>query len=428
MDYLLIASFLFLVTAMALARSGSGGGRDAAAPRALQAERQRGRGGRRIFVWGLLVRFAALAAIIVSGAIEGGISRDSIKYHNVGIEIAAMMHQGDYNWPNWIDNGWFQFTGLIYHLFGEQMLLIQLLNVFCGAATGYLAYRIALEVYDKEALARFAGYLTGLFPSFVYYSVIPLKDTVSLCSLLLIVYSVTALRSAFAVRHLVTLSLALLVVLGLRDYLFFVCLGFVLLALAPVSQRKVVRYVALMTGVVVLLGSIAYALGFGFFGLDFVMSAKYFDIDYINRTREALNRGTGGFYEDSTSARWGQGLLADALNALTGMYFFFFSIDPTDVGRTRQLFAVPEMLLILIGLPALVRGVVGSWSDCRQKALPVLIFAFGIMALYSSATTNMGAMFRWRMQSLPFFLIMLSYGVSLRRKGLLYRLMRRMSG
>jgi hypothetical protein len=41
----------------------------------------------------------------------------------------------------------------------------------------------------------------------------------------------------------------------------------------------------------------------------------------------------------------------------------------------------------------------------------VLVFAFGVMLVYTSATTNAGAMFRWRMQALPFFIMMTSYGV-----------------
>lgn len=129
-------------------------------------------------------------------------------------------------------------------------------------------------------------------------------------------------------------------------------------------------------------------------------------------------------FDDPASIAWGSGLLSDLRNLLLGLYFFFFSIDPTEVTRARQWFAMPEMVVLLLAFPAIVRGVVRTWRHKRQIALPVLVFAFGVMAVYSSATTNMGAMFRWRMQALPFFMMMAAYGIHLRQRGILFRVMR----
>jgi hypothetical protein len=383
--------------------------------------------GRRIFVVGFVIRLLGLTGLLVSDALGTGISRDSLNYHQTGIDIARQMAAGYFNWPNWIDNGWFQFIGLVYYLFGTHMILIQLLNVTVGAVTGVLTYRLALGVYGHEPVARFAGYLTACFPSFVYYSLLPLKDTVSLFALLLLVLASVRLRSWFSLKHLVQIIVALLVILGLRDYLFLVCLGLTVLAMVPVSGHRAIRYVTLAAGLVLCLGSITYAFGMGFFGIEIFRSAKYFDLEYINYTRQALSRGYGGIYDTPGASQWGQGLFSDLMNLLTGVYFFFFSIDPFDIGRARQMFALPEMLLLLVALPSLLWGVVLTWLEQRHKALPILIFAFGIMAVYSSTTTNMGAMFRWRMQSLPFFLIMLAYGVYRRRKGVLFRLMLRLA-
>lgn len=431
MEALVLLAGLFMGISIALSRQHHRAGRTPAAalePMGEWVNPARKGHGRRIFLAGLGIRLFGLLTLRASGAMAGGISRDSLKYHTTGIRIAEQMQGGDFNWPNWIDNGWYQFTGLVYYLFGNQAILMQLLNVTLGAATGLLAYRITLEVYDREDVARFAGYLTAFFPSFIYYSLLPLKDTVSLFSLLLLVLATVRIRSKFHLKYLCCQVVALLLVLGLRDYLFFVCMSFVLLSMAPVTRFRTARYLALSVGLVLFLGSLAYALGFGFLGIDFLQSAKYFDVEYINYTRSALNRGHGGFYDSPGAGQWGQGIFSDILTALTGVYFFFFSIDPTDVGRARQLFALPEMLLVFLALPALIRGVMLTWKEHRQKALPVMIFAFGVMAVYSSATTNMGAMFRWRMQALPFFLVMLGYGVYRRKKGVLFRLLRRLAG
>jgi len=303
------------------------------------------------------------------------------------------------------------------------MILIQLLNVMLGSATGVLVYRLSREVYGYESLSRFAGYVTAFFPSFIYYSILPLKDTLSLFALLFLVIALVRLRERFSPIHMFQIAFMLVVVLGLRDYLFLVCLGLVLLSMVPVSKRRVSRFVILLIGLFIFLGGITYAFGMGFFSIEVFRSAKYFDLEYINYTRQAMNRGYGSFYDTQGISQWGQGIYSDLRNVLTSVYYFFFSIDPTEVGRARQMFALPEMLFLLVGFPALIHGVLLTWREQRHKALPVLIFAFGIMAVYGSATTNMGAMFRWRMQALPFFLLMLCYGVYRRRKGVLYNLM-----
>ena len=431
MEALILLAALFLGTGLVLFRKSLRISRVSATASEPLAdwESPPGKGcGPKIFLAGLGIRLFGLLMLVVSGAVDGGISRDSLRYHSMGIEIAERMRGGDFNWPNWIDNGWFQFTGFVYYLFGNHPIWMQLLNVCLGAATGLLAYKIASEVYEREAVARFAGYLTAFFPSFIYYSLLPLKDTVSLFALLLLVLATIRLRSGFHLKHLMFLVLSLLLILGLRDYLFFICMSFVLLSMAPVTRHRATRYIVLTLGLILFLGSLAYILGLGFLGSEFLLSAKYFDLEYINYTRSALNRGYGGFYDSPGAGQWGQGIFSDIMTALTGVYFFFFSIDPTDVGRARQFFALPEMLLVFIAVPALIRGVYLTWNEHRQKALPVMIFAFGVMAVYSSATTNMGAMFRWRMQALPFFLVMLGYGVYRRRKGILFRLMKKLAG
>ena len=111
--------------------------------------------------------------------------------------------------------------------------------------------------------------------------------------------------------------------------------------------------------------------------------------------------------------------------ALVALYFFFVTLDFTDIGGARQLMALPEVLLLLFLLPSFVRGLRYSWRHHRQAALPLAVFAFGLLAVYGSATTNMGAMFRWRMQAMPFVLTFMMCGVLVQGRGILYRILAR---
>ena len=88
--------------------------------------------------------------------------------------------------------------------------------------------------------------------------------------------------------------------------------------------------------------------------------------------------------------------------------------------------ALPEILVILCLLPSLVRGLRCSWQHARQASLPLAVFAFGLLAVYGSAATNMGAMFRWRMQALPLLLTFMVYGVFVHGRGPIYRALQRL--
>jgi len=135
------------------------------------------------------------------------------------------------------------------------------------------------------------------------------------------------------------------------------------------------------------------------------------------------DHGTGAFFEDPEGALWGSGTLASARAAVAGVFFFFVSLDLRRLGSIRQLMALPEVLLFLAMLPLLWRGFWCSFKRLRDRALPLIVFAAGLLVVYGSATTNMGAMFRWRMQALPMLLAFICVGLALQQRHWLRRIM-----
>ena len=68
-----------------------------------------------------------------------------------------------------------------------------------------------------------------------------------------------------------------------------------------------------------------------------------------------------------------------------------------------------------------------SWRQHKNEALPLFVFALSIMVVYGAATTNMGAMFRWRMQSMPFYIAFISCGLVAAGKGWHYQIMTKLT-
>jgi hypothetical protein len=220
---------------------------------------------------------------------------------------------------------------------------------------------------------------------------------------------------------------ALLIFLGIRDYMFFVATGLIavsMLFFTPYSVPRMGSWVGLAT-----LALTPLAMGFGLFGFDYFITSHYMDMDYINTVRIDMgDHGTGAIFAHDDVATWGaSSLVDDVATFLKGLWFFFVTLDLTEINSVRQLMALPEVIFSILLLPHLARGFYWLWLD-RKNSFPLLVFSFGIMIMLISATTNLGALFRWRMQVMPLFVIAMAIGVFYVRRGILYRIACRLTG
>ncbi len=382
----------------------------------------------RLFV----VAFSARIVVVIvmclatTGSI-GSVSRDSAKYHNVGREIAKEYARGEIEWAEWFDDGWYQFVGLVYFVFGVHIEIVMAINALLAAGATVLLYRIAREVFSDEPVARMSAYLFALFPSVVFYTSLPLKEAASLFGLLGVVWGVVCFIQGRQDRGLLWMAAGLAILAGLRAYMCFVCLGCVVVCVIPFRIARgwggVFQVACILLASAI--GAYFVAVSAGIRYEDYP-SLRYFDIDYINHVRGSLSRGNTRMYDNGGNAAFGQNWAGNARLVGNGIFYLLFSIDLTNVKRDRQLAAIPEMLFIFYCLPYLFVGVTSIWKRSPRMALPILLFAFAIIGVYASAATNMGALFRWRAQALPFLIMLIVYGASTRRRGFVWATLRRL--
>jgi hypothetical protein len=383
----------------------------------------------RLLIVAWLVRLAVVILFNLTGAVgKLGLSSDSFYYHRTGIDIAGWLEMG---MPiaalDWIDSGWFQFTGLVYYLLSPNPVWMQLINITFSTLAVYFSFKFALRAFGSSNVARLTAVMVAVFPSFVYWSTMMLKDPAALLAITMIACSLVYLRQQFQLRWLVALAVGLLIYLGVRQYMFLVCLLLVPVAIIPFAQRK--PGTAFMSALVslLLINAITIPLGYGFLGLDEVFQSHYFDLEYINQTRINIgDHGRGAIFENPETALWGSDPLTNLSNAAIAVFYFFVSLDLSNLRSHRQLMALPEVILFISILPSLVKGTWQTWKTYRRTAWPLLVLALAVLAVYSSATTNLGALFRWRMQSLPMFMAMTALGIVLYQKSWLWRFARRM--
>ncbi len=376
-----------------------------------------------------LVRLLVVFVFNATGAIRNlGLSSDSFLYHRTGEEISRMLGQGMSLFDlDWVDNGWFQFTGLVYYLFGANPFWIQLINITLSTMAVWFAYRFALQGFGDRNVARLTAVMVAIFPSFVYWSTMMLKDPAALLAMTMIVASLVHLRQRVSVGWVLALCVGLLIYLGVRQYLFLVCLLMIPVAIIPFGQRRPGTTLVSFGLALLVINAITYPLGYGFLGLQEIGGSHYFDLEYINSTRVAIGEGgRGAIFENPEQALWGSDWTTNLRNAFIAIFYFFVSLDLTNLRSHRQLMALPEVVVFISILPSLFRGIWLTWKRYRRTAWPILLMAFVVLAVYGSATTNLGALFRWRMQSLPMFMAMAALGICVYQRSWVWRVALRM--
>ena len=393
---------------------------------------EQGRIERQLAVITILARLALVAGLLLVEGSFQELSRDSAQYDARARSIAETQYAtGNIHWELWLDHGWQQLLGGIYYLFGPHLILVLMLNCLIVSIAAIVMFRIGLEVFRSIEVARTSAYLFSLFPSVLYYTSLPLKEAPAVLALSLIVWGTVQIKIGRHRMGVINLACGLAVIAMLRLYLVYVAGVCVAVCLLPVNLRGGLAGFFRL-GV----SGVALVAGIGFLALqagitpDDHESLKYFDLANLNEVRLTLSSsGKARFFnfehEEQEVAVFGQSAANDATLVTKGLFFYLFSIDLFNLTRVRQMAAIPEMLFFLYCIPYLYSGVTDAWRRFPHRVVPVMLMLLALVTVYSSATTNMGAMYRWRMQSLPFLMMLITYGAHVRGRGLLHDALRR---
>lgn len=387
---------------------------------------QTGAHARRLFVTTTLVHLLVSVTLVGAMQVNPNLSRDSIKYDMIGKELAQSFSEGDISWSLWVDHGWYQLIGWIYFLIGPYLLVAQALNALAMGGAAVLTYRIGMKTFQIEPAARVAAYTAALFPSAVYYTSLPLKEAFSIFAVCGIVWGVLSLQQRQVAAGMRWIVIGLLITTSLRVYLVFVYLGCIALSLAPLRAKSLPQTLLMFLIWCGSFGLLLFAVTNTFqMDLTEYEHLKYFDLEYVNHIRADMGTGTGKLFASDEEAAFGNRLDQDIINSVKGVFFFFMSIDVFNIRSTRQMAAIPEMLFMVACLPNLWAGVKAGWKHFPRRLLPLLLFTVALIVVYGGAATNMGAMYRWRLQALPFLLLVVCFGAMVRRRGSLYQVIRR---
>ncbi|MEE3368569.1 MAG: hypothetical protein VX346_04410 [Planctomycetota bacterium] len=385
---------------------------------------------KRIAIVGMMARIIVyLVMLFLAGGDANAISGDSADLHYKAYVASFDYRDGQTDWGMLIDDAWPLVVGIVYYYVYPSLLVIVLLNGMASGLALVLLFRIVQMATSNRLVAVASCYTVALFPSAVFFQCLPIKEAVAMLAIIAMTWGLLRVRLDRDLGGVKWMALAVVMVVGLRVYLAPILVYCAALTLLIRGRRGVAQAVAQLTlwsVMFVLFLTIALDLG----GLEWrqLRAFEYLDVNRLNTVRGSLSRGDGGLFsqaeQSSQSHEFGVSLSNDVILLLTGFYYFLVGIDFFNIRSTRQWAAVPEAVIVIGCLPYLFFGVKALWRNHRTAGLPILILTFALVTVYGAGTTNMGAMYRWRLQAMPFVAMTTYLGAAHWRRGPLFALLK----
>lgn len=337
-------------------------------------------------------------------------------YHQIGYELAdywsgngpltALVQERVFTFQGTIW-GISLLVGIVYSLVGKNLLAAQLVIATIGAATAPVTYLCAYQIYKNRRVAIISGFIVAFSPSLVLWSSLVLKDGPMIFFLVLTMYAAIKLQEKLDYKFAILLFSALIGVIAMRNYIFYIATvavigGFV------IGQKTKVSSIIARAVVIIFIG-----ISLGYVGI--LNNAQnelqqVTSLETIQMSRKSLavsaSSGFGEEYDVSTF----QGTLAVLPIGIT---YLLLAPFPWEFTSTLSMTTLPEMLIWWTMMPLLVSGIIYSARYHLQKCIPILVFTLMLTLGYSILQGNVGTAYRQRAQIQVFLFIFIAVGWTL---------------
>jgi hypothetical protein len=293
----------------------------------------------------------------------------------------------------------------VYAIVGRNMLAVQLMNSVFGAATAVIIYLCAQQVFKNSRVARIAGIAVAFYPSLVLWSAQGLKDGPIVFLLALAILCTLKLGEKLAIKYIVVLVLALLGLIALRFYVFYMIsvaiAGAFIIGMQQVTATSFARQFTAM----ILLG-----LALTYVGVTRSASVQfehYGNLKTLQRSRlDQARSAESGFGRDTDVSS-----TTGAISTIPlGVIYLLFAPFPWQITSLRQSITLPEMIVWWASVPLLVLGLWFAIKYRLRMISPILIFTVMLTLAYSVFQGNVGTAYRQRAQLLVFYFIFVAVG------------------
>lgn len=299
--------------------------------------------------------------------------------------------------------------GFIYFFTGENPLVLFFINSVAGSITVIIVYFITKQLFNSKA-AMIATLFSAFWPSLILWSTQNLKETITIFLLTTSFWTIVNLRARFRLRHLMLLILSVCLLFCWHETAaFMLFLAIFLSLLLSVDRRKVFMSILIVAALFFLL----------------ILSGVYHII--LSKLKAWFISRYSLSFESINHLRYARTLQADSaflvnMNIASlprilvflpfGLFFFFLSPFPWQVGNAIQILAIPEMLCWYVLLPFSFFGIFICVKERWKQSSVIILFILATSLLFALMEGNIGTLFRHRSIVLIFFLFFAAVGIA----------------
>lgn len=349
---------------------------------------------------------------------------DYISYNKQAIQISQDLKQGFsfekltlgyYQQKNNVIGHYYPvIIGYLYFFTSPDMISGQLFNVWLAVITCLLIYFLTLEIGGSDRAGFFAGIIACLYPSYIFYGSLLLKDTIFapiiLCGILL---GLKLLKN-FRWWLFIVFYFVLIAATHFRFYIAYALIFSFILCWFAFSKKTIAKRMWMGILITILLGFIPGLSGYGYYGFDTIkqyinpnMVTFYREVAYnpsaqSKNTQQALSAAEQVLSSGGTGSSIAAGSI-DIYNPLKSIWtilksFVYVVLGPLpwQVKSLTQAFALLETIPWYFVLFFAVKGIIKLFKK-ESVALFLVIFSilvFGVLSLFLS---NFGIVTRIRM-------------------------------
>ena len=362
-----------------------------------------------LFLLGLGALLVRLLFIVVTYSFDTSFisyvrTSDALYYEHIGKIIADTWHAGDSIAVHKNNFGYQYWNGMIYYLVGFKPVLLCVLNSVTSVCIALNLYFISLKLSGSRA-QRICFVLAAYFPSSILWSSLNLKDTFVIFLITLIVRQTVELIEEFKFGKVMLMCLLLMILVSMRFYagiLLAVCISLSYIFTAtkfPWWQRT-----AYTLALFLIAGTALQQMGYGFMGADYIFSQ---DIETIGEQHQKGAYGGAAFAENVTFDSYGA-----ALKYLpVGIFYFLFAPFPWQSMGAIRIITLPEMVFLYFLYAYFVSGFRHLWQAQRSACLFLLLVMVLFGFIYSLGSSNIGGIYRVRLQVIMIEFIFISQGL-----------------
>ena len=370
-----------------------------------------------------LIHFGAVLFIHYANfqPFSGG-SGDYIVYQKVAEEIALRVHQGNFSLEELDMSHYYPvIIGYIYALTIPEMLIGQLFGVWLAVLGVLFTYLIVIELGSSKKWAFLIGLIVNIYPSYVFYGSLLLKDTLVVPLVLGGLLLTLKLIKNFFWRNFLIFYIILGAVIHFRFYVGYALLFTFIpcwLLLCKLNLKKKFIYGLI---IIILLGFLPQFSGYGYYGIKVIKGylnpktityyretayvslppttesspGKLISILFPNLRRDGSSLGTSSSMKLKTEI---DNPLNFLINCSKSFIYVLLGPFPWQIQSYKQLFVLLETIPWYFLLFFIIKG---AFITLKQKriALPLLVFSIISLGVLSLFIANFGIITRIRMPS-----------------------------